>query len=139
MPVPRPVSFAYVAQPGGRLWCVGLADGEVESMHRPRVEVDSASANAEAGAVMAGGRGAAAGGCLELGQLRTVDLAGSWVRGLTAFVFCCLVGCFGAWSLMCLCCSLFTTVSCTHRYPAQSVCCALVPSGAEPGRFFGQG
>lgn len=32
---PRAVLFAYVAQPGGRLWRVGLSDGEVESMHRP--------------------------------------------------------------------------------------------------------
>lgn len=78
VPAPRPVLFAYVAQPGGRLWCVGLADGEVESMHRPPVEVDSA--NAAPVGVGAGWRGAAAGVCVELGQLRTVDLGSSWVR-----------------------------------------------------------
>lgn len=32
---PRPVSFAYVAQPGGKLWRVALSDGEVDSTYRP--------------------------------------------------------------------------------------------------------
>ncbi|CAN0154692.1 unnamed protein product, partial [Discosporangium mesarthrocarpum] len=31
----RRVTCALVAQPGGRLWRVGLIDGEVESTHRP--------------------------------------------------------------------------------------------------------
>ena len=74
-PAPRPVLFAYVAQPGGRLWRIGLSDGEVESMHRPRVEVDE-EREREEGAGLAGGLG----GGVELGYLRAVDVGDARVR-----------------------------------------------------------
>ncbi|CAM9352115.1 unnamed protein product [Scytosiphon promiscuus] len=63
-PAPRPVLFAYVAQPGGRLWRIGLSDGEVESMHRPPVEIDEDMEE----------RGVAAESGVELGHLRAVDV-----------------------------------------------------------------
>eukprot|EP00903_Cladosiphon_okamuranus_P019892 g18284.t1 len=70
---PRPVLFAYVAQPGGRLWRIGLSDGEVESMHRPRVEVDE---DRDRGGEWEekGGVSSAGGGGVELGYLRAVDV-----------------------------------------------------------------
>lgn len=68
----RQVSFAYVAQPGGKLWRVGLLDGEVASTHCPPVKIDGDS----------DGRGDVSGG-VELGQLRAVDVGGSQVgKGL---------------------------------------------------------
>lgn len=68
IPTPRPVLFAYVAQPGGRLWRIGLSDGEVESMHRPRVEVDEDREEKKEGLGLAGEGG------VELGYLRAVDV-----------------------------------------------------------------
>lgn len=73
---PRPVLFAYVAQPGGRLWRIGLSDGEVESVHRPRVEVDEDREGEEKGEVSL-----ADGGGVELGYLRAVDVGDARVRG----------------------------------------------------------
>lgn len=67
---PRAVVFAYVAQPGGKLWRVGLSDGEVESTHLlPPLygggdgslqDIDEASAVAE--------------GLLEIGNIWTVQV-----------------------------------------------------------------
>lgn len=75
---PRPVICAYVAQPGGKLWRVGLYDGEVESTHSPPVLVDG-------GGEELGGRGEGgtwSGDRVELGQLRAVDVGGSQVKPL---------------------------------------------------------
>ncbi|CAM9596234.1 unnamed protein product, partial [Ectocarpus sp. 13 AM-2016] len=62
---PRAVLFAYVAQPGGRLWRVGLSDGEVESMHRP-LGVDE------------GGGGLQVESGVELGEMWAVDVGDAW-------------------------------------------------------------
>lgn len=59
--MPREVVFAYIAQPGGMLWRVGLVDGEVESTHRPTpVQAPSDKARAIAESV------------LEIGLMRAV-------------------------------------------------------------------
>lgn len=69
--VPRSVTFAYVAQPGGILWRVGLLDGEVESTFRPPVLVRNSG--------VAGSSGAGAGSCSEIGRMRAVHAGGSQV------------------------------------------------------------
>lgn len=67
-----------MAQPGGRLWRVGLFDGEVESMHRPTIDVDQESEE--------NGSGAACD--LELGALRAADLGDARVsERLTSLFF----------------------------------------------------
>ncbi|CAM9721078.1 unnamed protein product, partial [Ectocarpus sp. 8 AP-2014] len=73
---PRAVLFAYVAQPGGRLWRVGLSDGEVESMHRP-LGVDE------------GGGGLPVESGVELGEMWAVDVGDArallcWRSGFTS-------------------------------------------------------
>ncbi|CBN79837.2 hypothetical protein (Partial), partial [Ectocarpus siliculosus] len=73
---PRAVLFAYVAQPGGRLWRVGLSDGEVESTHRP-LGVDE------------GGDGLPVESGVELGEMWAVDVGDArallcWRSGFTS-------------------------------------------------------
>lgn len=110
-PALRPVSFAYVAQPGGKLWRVSLSDGEVDSTHCPAVAVDSTKKNKERSeggdraendgdkyGVDAKGNGyldsdQGSGGAspsaepLELGQLRAaVDAGGAQVRGFSVLI-----------------------------------------------------
>lgn len=73
---PRPVVFAYVGQPGGKLWRVGLFDGEVESTHSPPALINGDGVGLEGRGV----GGALGGGRVELGQLRAVDVGGSQVQ-----------------------------------------------------------
>lgn len=69
--IPRSVTFAYVAQPGGRLWRVGLLDGEVESTFRPPVLARASG--------VGGSSGAGTGSCSEIGRMQTVHADGSQV------------------------------------------------------------
>lgn len=77
---PRPVSFVYVAQPGGKLWRVALLDGEVDSTYRP---VGIAHFNSCTNKKGLGTSSAGSGEIMEIGQLWPVyvgDLE-SQVRG----------------------------------------------------------
>lgn len=74
--VPRTVAFAYVAQPGGRLWRVGLSDGEVESTFRPPVCAQGAGVDTACRDVA---RGAVTGGHVEIGRVQTVTVGDSQV------------------------------------------------------------
>lgn len=82
---PRPVSFAYVAQPGGKLWRVALSDGEVDSTYRPLGIAHfngCTNKNGSTGQGL-GGASAESGEIMEIGQLWPVyvgDLE-SQVRG----------------------------------------------------------
>lgn len=66
------MTVAYIAQPGGRLWRVGLSDGEVDSTFRPPIMVGHSG---EAS-------GAVTGRHVEIGRMQTVHAGASQVKPL---------------------------------------------------------